>query len=431
MKRHLATIALLAVSISSFGQDVNKLIGQDDVTRIIKTLSADDMQGRATFTPGIEKAAQFIEGEYKKAGLKPLAGNTGYRQNFTMIRSTPIKTTATINGKSIPVDSLFASAGASFNWANNSDVQVVQLGAEKNFREEYLAAIKSGKKMLVLVDPNFQAIFKRVRNHILTGSASFKTDNNQALVFVLGKFDSVKSFEVSYEGKTEELPLFNVAGMIPGKTKPDEYVVFSGHYDHLGIIKPMEGDSIANGADDDASGTTAVISLAKYYKKLNNNARTLIFVAFTAEEIGTYGSQYFATKVDPDKVVAMFNIEMIGKASKFGENSAFITGFERSNFGTILQNNLQGTVFKFHPDPYPDQDLFYRSDNASLAEKGVPAHTISTDQIDIDKLYHTVKDEFSSLDVSNITSTIRAIALSSRSIVSGKDTPTRVPKLEK
>jgi hypothetical protein len=431
MKRYLATIALLAVSISSFGQDVNKLISQDDVTRIIKTLSADDMQGRATFTPGIEKAATFIESEYTKAGLKPLPGNTGYRQNFTMIRSTPIKTNATINGKSIAVDSIFASAGASFNWANNSDVQVVQLGAEKNFREEYLGYIKSGKKMLVLVDPNFQAIFKRVRNHVLSGSASFKTDNNQALVFVLGKFDSVKSFEVSYEGKTEELPLFNVAGMIPGKTKPDEYVVFSGHYDHLGIIKPMEGDSIANGADDDASGTTAVISLAKYYKKLKNNARTLIFVAFTAEEIGEYGSQYFATQVDPDKVVAMFNIEMIGKASKFGENSAFITGFERSNFGTILQNNLQGTVFKFHPDPYPDQDLFYRSDNASLAEKGVPAHTISTDQIDIDKLYHTVKDEFSSLDVSNITSTIRAIALSSRSIVSGKDTPTRVPKLEK
>ncbi|MEN0054571.1 MAG: M20/M25/M40 family metallo-hydrolase, partial [Mucilaginibacter sp.] len=200
---------------------------------------------------------------------------------------------------------------------------------------------------------------------------------------------------------------------------------------HLGIIKPMEGDSIANGADDDASGTTAVISLAKYYKKLNNNTRTLIFVAFTAEEIGEYGSQYFATQVDPDKVVAMFNIEMIGKASKFGQNSAFITGFDRSNFGTILQQNLKGTTFEFHPDPYPDQDLFYRSDNASLAEKGVPAHTISTDQIDIDKLYHTVKDEFSSLDVNNITSTIRAIALSSRSIVSGKDTPTRVPKLER
>ena len=72
--------------------------------------------------------------------------------------------------------------------------------------------------------------------------------------------------------------------------------------------------------------------------------------------------------------------------------------------------------------------MFYRSDNASLAKVGVPAHTISTDQIDIDKYYHTVKDELSTLDVANITSTIRAIALSSRGIVSGKDTPTRVPK---
>jgi Zn-dependent M28 family amino/carboxypeptidase len=153
-------------------------------------------------------------------------------------------------------------------------------------------------------------------------------------------------------------------------------------------------------------------------------------VAFTAEEIGEHGSQYFAKTVDPEKVVAMFNIEMIGKASKFGENSAFITGYERSDFGKILQRNLEGTVFKFYPDPYPDQNLFYRSDNASLARVGVPAHTISTDQIDIDKLYHTVGDEVSTLDMANITETIRAIALSSRTIVAGTDTPTRVAKLE-
>ena len=132
----------------------------------------------------------------------------------------------------------------------------------------------------------------------------------------------------------------------------------------------------------------------------------------------------------PDDVVAMFNIEMIGKKSKFGENSAFITGFERSDFGTILQKNLTDTPFKFYPDPYPDQNLFYRSDNASLAAVGVPAHTISTDQIDIDSLYHTVKDEVSSLDMANITATIRAIALSAQTIVSGFDTPKRVAKLE-
>jgi Zn-dependent M28 family amino/carboxypeptidase len=173
--------------------------------------------------------------------------------------------------------------------------------------------------------------------------------------------------------------------LFPEKSKTKELVVFSGHYDHLGIIKGDGQDSIANGADDDASGTTAMIALAKYYKKLNNNERTLIFVAFTAEEIGGFGAKHFSQKLNPDEVVAMFNIEMIGKDSKFGKNTAFITGFDKSDFGKILQKNLEGTEFTFHPDPYPQQNLFYRSDNATLAALGVPAHTISTDQIDSDK----------------------------------------------
>lgn len=420
------------MSVCASAQDVNTLISQADVTRIISTLAADDMQGRGTFTPGIEKAAQFIESEYKQIGLLPMRGDNGYRQNFTMTRITPLKAFASINGKMIGADSIIVNTSAlSLNWTNSSDVQIVKLSAEKNFRNEYMGYLQSGKKMLILVDPQFTSIFKTLKERSKRGSVTSKTNDNQALVFVLGKYDDIKSFDISYTGKKEELPLFNIAGVIPGKTKPDEYVVFSGHYDHLGIIKPVQGDSIANGADDDASGTTAVIELARYFKKLDNNARTLVFVAFTAEEIGEFGSQHFAKTVDPDKVVAMFNIEMIGKPSKFGENSAFITGFERSDFGTILQKNLEGTVFKFYPDPYPEQNLFYRSDNASLAAVGVPAHTISTDQIDIDKLYHTVKDEISTLDMANITSAIRAIALSSRTIVSRADTPKRVAKLER
>jgi hypothetical protein len=433
MKKFITALALLAVSVGSFAQDVDKMIKQDDVERIIKTLSADDMQGRATFTPGIEKAAQFIEGEYKQIGLQPMEGNSGYRQNFSMIKTVPVKAEVTINGTAIAADNVAVAGGAAFSWSKMDDAEIIKVTPDKDLRKEYMSALQSGKNMLILIDPKFEALFKRVRGRSAGGSVAFKGTETKktALVFVLGTFDDVKSFTVNYEVKSQELPLFNVAGIIPGKTKPNEYVVFSGHYDHLGIIAPVKGDSIANGADDDASGTTAVITLAKYYKKLNNNARTLVFVAFTAEEIGEYGSQYFAKTVDPDKVVAMFNIEMIGKASKFGQNSAFITGFDRSDFGTILQKNLEGTAFKFYPDPYPAEDLFYRSDNASLAKAGVPAHTISTDQIDIDKLYHTVGDEFSTLDVGNITSTIRAIALSSRTIVSGVDTPKRVPKLER
>jgi Zn-dependent M28 family amino/carboxypeptidase len=125
-------------------------------------------------------------------------------------------------------------------------------------------------------------------------------------------------------------------------------------------------------------------------------------------------------------VVAMFNIEMIGKVSKFGKNTAWITGYEKTDFGQILQKNLKDTPFTFHPDPYPAQNLFYRSDNATLARLGVPAHSISTDEIDKDPHYHNVSDEFETLDIANMTQVIRAIAQSARSIVAGKDTPTRV-----
>src|SRR5258706_11935868 len=135
-------------------------------------------------------------------------------------------------------------------------------------------------------------------------------------------------------------------------------------------------DSIFNGANDDAAGTTAVIMLSKYFSQLKNNERTLIFVAFTGEESGGFGSRYFSKQMNPAKVMAMFNIEMIGTESKWGTNSAYITGYERTDMGKILQANLADSKFHFEPDPYPQQNLFFRSDNATLAEQGVPAHTI-------------------------------------------------------
>jgi hypothetical protein len=428
IKIYAAIAALALAPAFSYAQDVNKLISQADVERIIKTLSADDMQGRATFSPGIDKAATFIEGEFKKAGIKPLAGAAGFRQTFSKTRFSTANVKVSLDGVEVPADKVSVSAGTAFNWKSDADVEVVTIGADKKLPTEYRAIVRGGKKTLAIVDPSFEDLFKRIQARNSSGVIADKASTAPAVVFVLGTAVP-KAFDVFAEVKEEKLSLSNVAGMIPGKSKPNEYVIFSGHYDHLGIIKPMDGDSIANGADDDATGTTAVISLAKYYKKLNNNERTLIFVAFTAEEIGGYGSKYFSQQMNADQVVAMFNIEMIGKDSKFGPKTAFITGFERSDFGPILQKNLEGTEFKFHPDPYIKENLFYRSDNATLAALGVPAHSISTDQIDSDKLYHSVNDEFESLDVNNIIATIRAIALSSRSIVSGKDTPTRIPKV--
>jgi hypothetical protein len=117
---------------------------------------------------------------------------------------------------------------------------------------------------------------------------------------------------------------------------------------------------------------------------------------------------------------------MIGTESKWGSNSAYITGYDKSDFGKILQANLEGSDFHFEPDPYPQQNLFYRSDNATLAALGVPAHTISTSKMDDEPNYHKQSDEIAMLDLKNMAEVIKAIVISSKTIISGKDTPGRV-----
>lgn len=268
----------------------------------------------------------------------------------------------------------------------------------------------------------------------MQGRAIFTSGIDSASVFIekefakigLSYFNDLKNYRQEFIAKGKSAN--NVIGILPGKSKPDEFVIFSAHFDHLGI-DDSESDKVYNGANDDASGVTAVITLAKYFKELNTNERTIIFVTFTGEEVGGFGSGFFSKNMDADKVVAMFNIEMIGTESKWNKNSAYITGFEKSDFGAILQKNLKGSNFNFYEDPYPREQLFYRSDNARLAALGVPAHTISTSKMDSEPNYHKLSDEVSTLDLDNMTEIIKAIAISSESIIKGVDTPTRVKKL--
>src|SRR5256885_16851409 len=123
MKKIFNLALLVAFGVCAYAQNVNKLIKQTDVTRIISTLAADDMQGRATFTPGIEKAAKFIESEYKRIGLQPMKGNDGYRQNFTMVKTVPAKLDVTINGSAIASDNVAVSGSSSFTWSQLTDAE--------------------------------------------------------------------------------------------------------------------------------------------------------------------------------------------------------------------------------------------------------------------------------------------------------------------
>jgi Zn-dependent M28 family amino/carboxypeptidase len=424
LKILLTLLIACFISNFSFAQNIDQLINAKEVSRIEKVLASDDMQGRKTFTPSIDKAADFIAGEFKKSGLEYFDGLTSYQQPFSMKKATVISASGNINGKAVEADNIIAvTTDADLNFDENSGFAKVVISDTSNFFREAFELLKSKQKYLVLVNTTHANNFQRLKRF---NRESF--EEKVPVIFVLTN-ENPATYHFEIKNNITNSSLANVVGVLPGKSRKDEYVIFSAHYDHLGIGKPgANGDSIYNGANDDAAGTTAVIMLASYFSKLHNNERTLIFVTFTAEEIGGFGSQYFSKQIDPGKAVAMFNIEMIGTASKWGTNSAYITGYERSDFGKILQSNLERTGFHFEPDPYPKQNLFYRSDNATLAALGVPAHTISTSKMDSEPNYHKQSDEIETLDMNNMAEIIKAIALSSKTIVSGKDTPQRIEK---
>lgn len=423
MKRILATWLLSSMATFLVAQtNVDQIVNAKEVERIERVLASDEMKGRRVFSPELDKAADFIAAEFKAAGLETWNNSGNYRQEFSVFNPRFIGASATLNGSSIPLRHIaVVTHQPSVQLNEQSGYEKATIAAGANLFTEAQKLVRSGKNYLVLVDTSHAKNFRFL--------ASFKRGVarlNNTVIFIASTEQDATSYTVEATHEVVEQKLSNVVGILPGKSKKEEYVIFSAHYDHIGIGKPVDGDSIFNGANDDAAGTTAVILLAKYYKALNNNERTIIFAAFTAEESGGYGAQYFSRQFDPAKVAAMFNIEMIGTESKWGKNSAYITGYEKTDMGAIMQKNLVGTGFTFHPDPYTDQNLFYRSDNATLARLGVPAHTISTSKMDSEPNYHKVSDEVETLDLDNMTMIIKSIALSARSIVNGKDSPTRV-----
>ena len=424
MKKTIALFSFLLIVAFSFAQQADKIINAKEVLRIESFLASDEMRGRKTGSPEIDKAADFIADEFKSYGLKTFGNLSTFKQSFTNVRTKFISAKAVVDTSVIEENNIIAvTTDSLIKITQNSGFKKVSISNTDNLFLKAQEFLTAKTNQVVLVNTFFVNDFKKLKRLKRDG---LKMD--YSVIFILTN-NMGEQYDIEIKNMVTTTNYSNVIGVLPGKKMKDEFVVFSGHYDHLGVGKPSAtGDSIYNGANDDAAGTTAMMVLANYFSKLKTNERTLVFVAFTAEEIGGFGSQFFSKNIDADKVVAMFNIEMIGTESKWGKNSAYITGFEKSDFGKILQQNLEGSSFKFEPDPYPKENLFYRSDNATLAALGVPAHTISTSKMDYEPTYHKQSDDIASIDVNNMAEIIKAIAMSSKTIVSGKDTPSRVEK---
>lgn len=211
----------------------------------------------------------------------------------------------------------------------------------------------------------------------------------------------------------------NVLGEIEGSDPvlKHEVVLVDAHYDHLGIGRPVDGDSIYNGADDDASGVTAVLEIARAMMQGPRPKRTVIFAAMTGEEVGLLGTRwYLAHPAAPiARMAANLEIEMIGRPDPLagGPGRAWLTGYERSTMGDELKSHGIPIV----PDPRPDQHFFERSDNIAFARAGVPAHTLSSFGLHAD--YHQPSDDFARVDLDHMTAVIGAAVAAVRLMADG------------
>ena len=216
---------------------------------------------------------------------------------------------------------------------------------------------------------------------------------------------------------------YNVLGRIPG-TDPElahEIVIVGAHHDHVGFGTAVEGDSIYNGADDDASGSVAVLEMARSMavaaREGDGPGRSVLAAFFTAEEMGLLGTRYWLDNptVDRDAVVADLQVEMIGRPDSLagGPGHGWLTGYERTTMGDLLA--AQGSPIV--PDPRPEMRFFFRSDNLPFAQAGIPAHTLSS--YDLHDDYHRPSDEADAVDYAHMTALVEAAIAMLRELTTG------------
>ena len=166
----------------------------------------------------------------------------------------------------------------------------------------------------------------------------------------------------------------NVVGMIKGKTNPDEYIIYSAHWDHLGVGRPVDGDTIYNGAVDNASGSAALLAIAEAMGKMEEKPdRSIVFLFVTAEEQGLLGSAHYAENpiFPPAKTVANLNMDALNPNGRMKDLT--ITGIGQSEMDEIAAAAAEKQGRYIIPDPEPEKGYFFRSDHFNFAKVGIPA----------------------------------------------------------
>lgn len=483
MKYTLLFFTLLLSTITLYSQSekekVEATITKNKIEGHIYFLADDLLKGRQTGTPENKIAAAYLANTLRSYGVKPVTQNVmkgsnteSYFQEIKLNKVSPIKRLLlAIDGKELkrkvvlkPNKMEFTGEAVYLGYGFESDykgknvsekIVIVRSGAPKITdaraafglveQKEQLAKEHGAVAVIELVDTNettwdlIDHNFNSDRIEIAKDKENKDGKKGLAYLWVQDENNiQAKAFEsknymsakLMMEGEDKQTIISqNVVGMVEG-TDPqlkNEFIIYSAHYDHVGIGKPDEtGDEIYNGARDNAVGTTTVLSMAENIAKYPTK-RSALFILFTAEEKGLLGSQYYVENplLPLNKMVYCFN------SDNGGYNDTSITtvvGLGRTSAEKNIKDAASAFELNAIDDPNPEMGLFNQSDNFHFAEKGIPAPTFSLGfrsfDGDVTKFYHQPGDEADTLDYDYLLKFFQSYVLAGRLIANDSKTPT-------
>jgi hypothetical protein len=460
----LLVITPLPVGAQARRAAAPKPILERDIRAELGFLASDAMQGRGSGTNNERLAAEYIGSQFRQFGLEP-AGDADSAGNKDFVQRVVLEST-----RFSAAPSLTATAGSnSQSWKFGQDFLVSFLratkitgdlqvidgsgtpakgaivalksleGGDPQKRQEAIMKARTAGAAAVAVIESENNRRTREAGNVRLPAMPARTAGDPAepafAVIALRKeaLDALAAMgdgaKVEFSGPTEAADTratWNAVGVLRGSDPKaaSEAIMLSAHLDHLGVNESLTGDKIFNGADDDASGCIAVLELARVFASGKRPRRTIYFICFGSEESGGYGARYFVSNspVPLPQIVADIQFEMIGRPDpKVPAGTLWLTGYERSTLGPTLAKQGAALV----ADPHPEQNFFQRSDNYTLAVRGVVAHTVSSFGLHND--YHRVSDDISKIDFPFMTRSLNSLVVPIRWLANSNFRPSWLP----
>ena len=413
-------------------------------------LASDALDGRGSGTRDEWITATYLASQMHAFGLQPLGDDGGYVQTVGVVRTevvgAPVLTAGTRRfehgAQMLVLDLDATTASGSLRKyrpgmkAAPGDAYLMPEGKEPGDAD----ALKSAGIILWQATPRLRTMWESLRSRQLTVGRTrlvgisappagpdspvqilLSTETYQ----VLRDLPAGVAVKFAAEARETLSHTWNAVGRIAGidPAQRDQVILLTAHLDHLGE-KGAGPDRIYNGADDDASGTIAVLTLAQALAAGPPPKRSIVFALFGSEEVGSIGARYFLARptVPLESITANLEFEMIGRSdAAVAEHTLWLTGWERTNLGPELAHHGARLV----ADPHPQEHFFMRSDNITLARRGIVAQTVSS--YGLHEQYHQPSDDISHIDFQHMTGSINSMLLPIRWLANSGFKPAWLP----